>query len=92
MFPFLFEFEQPNDAVFHDTGVERIQDELPPLFGKNKLSLPEQIEMMRNRGFADLEVLGNRAGGEVAGPEQFENPAPRGVIECFEQRIHNLDN
>ena len=92
MFPFLFEFDQPNDAVLHHTGVERIKHELSPFFRENKPGLPEQIQMMRNRRLADLEMLGNRPGGEIAPAQQLENPPPRRIIQRFKQQVHNLDN
>ena len=48
--------------------------------------------MMGNRGFADLEMVRNGAGREIAGVEQLEDFPTGRIIEGFKQRIHNLDN
>src|SRR5689334_296535 len=88
IFAFRFELQEPADAFVQHAGIERVDDELTALFGKNEVSLAEQIEMVRDGGLADLEVLGDRAGGQVPGPEKFENlPAGR-IVQCFEDEVH----
>ena len=87
IFAFRFELQEPADAFVQDAGIERVDDELTALFGKNEVSLAEQIEMVRDGGLADLEVLGDRAGGQVPGPEKFEDfPAGR-IVQCFEDEV-----
>jgi hypothetical protein len=65
---FLFELEQPRDAVVDDAGVQRIDNELPVPFREDEIRLPEQIQMVGNSRFGDLEMVGNGPGGEVSAP------------------------
>ena len=90
VFSFRFEFQEPADAFVQNAGIERVNDELAALFSEDQVGLAEQIEMMGNGGFADLEMLGNGAGGEVTAPEEFEDFPTGRIVEGFENRVHTL--
>lgn len=48
--------------------------------------------MMRNGGFADVELIGNGAGGEVAAAEQVEDSPAGRIVESFENRVQHFDS
>jgi len=90
-FPFLFEFDEPRDAIVHHARVERVNDKLAPPLGEDEIGLFEQIKVVRNRRLADLEMVGNRPGGKVPAPQQIQNRPPRPIVQGLENQIEHFD-
>jgi len=88
---FVGEGEQPADHLVHHGGVQAVALELAFAYGGDHARLLQQIEVVRDAGLADGEVISELPGREVALAQQLQDGALRGVVQGLEGDVHDRD-
>lgn len=83
---------EPNHHIFHDTRVQVIAAELTlPLFF-DQLSLTQDIQMVRHRGFTHLTSLSDFSSRQGLHTQHLQDLPSGRIIESFKKRVHGFDN
>jgi len=84
--------DQPVQGILQHTGGQGVDDELPPLLRSYQASPLQQVQVMGDSWFSQVELLSDGACRQVTHSQQLQDGPAGVVIESLEQSGHEFDN
>jgi hypothetical protein len=72
----------------HYGSVEGIRNKLSLFFGRYQTRLLQQVQVMGDAGFGNMEMVSNLSGRPVAILQQLKYLPARFIVQGFKQQVH----